>query len=170
MGVDVTMPRAPAVYDPKLKWKLDDVDLHPEAEVESYVSAKGFESQLQEAFEKEAEIGWMREITDDDAKRIYGDRLAVAALKVVKEKTKFRVAHDGTHGVAVNNRIRVRDQARSPTAGEIKTLMREKQRLHGGARRFVFVGDIASAHRRVKVRPEDWGLQACRLGPGTVFG
>ena len=106
LGVDVVMPRTPAVYDPKLKWKLDDVDLHPEAEVENYVSAKGFESQLQEAFEKEAELGWMREITDDDAKRIYGDRLAVATLKVVKEKAKFRVVHDGTHGVAVNNRIR----------------------------------------------------------------
>ena len=33
----------------------------------------------------------------------------------------------------------------------------------------MLLGDVAKAHRRVKVRREDWGLQACRLEPGKVW-
>ena len=31
------------------------------------------------------------------------------------------------------------------------------------------MGDVSKAHRRVKVRREDWGWQACRLEPGRVW-
>ena len=64
----------------------------------------------------------------------------MAALKVVEEKNKLRIVHDATHGVAVNHRIKVRDQARSPTAEEIKALMREKYETHAGCRQFMIVG------------------------------
>ena len=111
----------------------------------------------------------MLNMKDEEAKKEFGDRLHIAALGVVVEKDKFRVAHDGTHRVLVNHRIRVRDQARSPTAGEIRTLMRERQEDYGGARQFALLGDVSKAHRRVVVRRADWGLQACRLSPGSVW-
>ena len=33
----------------------------------------------------------------------------------------------------------------------------------------MLVGDVSKAHRRVKVRRQDWGFQACRLRPGHVW-
>ena len=47
--------------------------------------------------------------------------------------------------------------------------MRERQEDYGGARQFVLLGDVSKAHRRVVVRRADWGLQACRLSPGSVW-
>ena len=32
-----------------------------------------------------------------------------------------------------------------------------------------WAGDVTKAHRGIKVRKEDWGYQACRLRPGTVW-
>ena len=85
------------------------------------------------------------------------------------KKRKLCVVHDGTHGVGVNNRIKVRDQVKSPTAGELKALMREKYESYGGIRQFLLLGDVSKAHRRVKVRRQDWGFQACRIEEGKVW-
>ena len=60
--------------------------------------------------------------------------------------------------------MKVRDQVKTQTAGELRTLMREKP-----GKQFLVAGDVSKAHRRVKVRREDWGLQACRLKPGMVW-
>ena len=35
---------------------------------------------------------------------------------------------------------------------------------------FAILADASKAHRRVRVRPEDWGLQGCRIRPGTILG
>lgn len=34
---------------------------------------------------------------------------------------------------------------------------------------FGVVGDVSKAHRRIKIRRQDWGFQACRLDPGKVW-
>ena len=34
---------------------------------------------------------------------------------------------------------------------------------------FMLAGDISKAHRRVKVREQDWGYTACKLGPATAW-
>ena len=169
VGVGVRMPRTPHVYDEKVKWALDEDDNNPLAEVPNYRSLSGFENQVDELFREEEAQGWMREMSDEDALKEYGSRLHVAGLAVVEEKEKIRVVHDGTHGVKVNTRIRVRDQTRTPSAGELRTLMRERHASTGGRRHFLLVGDVAKAHRRVKVRKEDWGWQACRLVPGKIW-
>ena len=75
--------------------------------------------------------------------------------------------HDASHKVQVNHRIRVMDQLRYPAAGDLRTLM--KERLALGVRSFGLVGDVHKAHRRIKIRPEDWGFQACQLRPETVW-
>ena len=50
-----------------------------------------------------------------------------------------RVLHDGTNGISVNRRIRVRDQERFPTASDVKRAMREKAAL--GERSFALTAD-----------------------------
>ena len=85
------------------------------------------------------------------------------------EKDKIRLVHDATNKVQVDNRIRVRDQARPPGAGEMRTLQRERQERRGGAKMFAVIGDASKAHRRIKVKEEDWGYQACRREPGRVW-
>ena len=169
IGVGVTMPRTPQVFDQKTKWALDEDFEGAHAEVENYRSLHGYEADVKRLFEEEARLGWMKEMTDEQAQKEYGQNLHVAGLAVVVERDKFRVVHDGTHGVKVNPRIRVQDQAKSPTAGEIRTLMVERHGGTGGSRQFVLVGDVSKAHRRVKVRRQDWGWQACRLEEGRVW-
>ena len=68
----------------------------------------------------------MVEMTDEQAEKEYGANLRIAALAVVVESEKIRVVHDGTNKVHVNTCIRVKDQVRSPTAGELRSLMRER--------------------------------------------
>ena len=53
-------------------------------------------------------------MSDKEAQEAYGEKLYIASLAVVTEKDKIRLVHDATNKVQVNNRIRVRDQARSP--------------------------------------------------------
>ena len=142
LGVGVEMPRTPAVYDPKVKWALDDLGVETEREVENYRSTEGYEERIKELFEEEAGLGWMVEMTDEQARELYGDKLHVAALGVVVEQEKFRVVHDGTHGVGVNHRIRVRDQVRSPTAGEAKTLLRKNSPRLGAGGTLHFWGTL----------------------------
>ena len=109
----------------------------------------------------------MVEYTDDEAKNKFGDRLFVAGLAVVQEPGKIRVVHDGSNGIHVNHRVRPRDQLRSPGAGELRCILREKAVI--GRKLFAIAGDISKAHRRVKVREADWGYQACRLRPGYIW-
>ena len=99
---------------------------------------------------------------EGEARQNFGQRLAVASLGAIEKKDgACRVVHDGVHGVAVNSAIRVRDQLRSPSAGELRTVLQE---LPGQC--FGLTGDVARAHRLVKIAEEDWGLQACKTGVG----
>jgi hypothetical protein len=88
-------------------------------------------------------------------------------LAVVQALGKIRVVHDGSNGVHVNHRIQPRDQVRHPGAGELSTILRSKATAN--KKLFVVAGDVSKAHRRIKIREEDWGYQACRLRPGRVW-
>ena len=127
-------------------------------EHENYASVRGHEEAVLKLFREEEAQGWMKEMDDQVARKIFGKNLRVAALGVVAEKAKIRVVHDGSHHVEVNHAIRPRDQQRCPGAGELRTLLRER-RL-SGLRGFAVVGDVSKAHRRIPVRPSDWGFQA----------
>ena len=69
----------------------------------------------------------------------------------------MRVVHDATHGLHVNDRIRVRDAQTYPTGADLKVAL---EHLPGAY--FSLSGDIARAHRLVRVRRQDWCRQACR--------
>ena len=163
------MPRTPEVYAKKEKWSLEEDTLDTRWEVENYKSMKGYEDDVKKRFEEEEILGWMKEMPDEEAQREFGNTLHLAGLAVVEEKDKIRVVHDGTHGVKVNQRIRVQDQTRSPTAGELRTLLKERYSEGENNKHILIVGDVSKAHRRVKIRRADWGYQACRLERGKIW-
>ena len=64
------------------------------------------------------------------------------------ERDEWRIAHDATHGVNLNHRIRVRDQVRMPTWQDLARIMEEaKEDGHGV--HFALKYDVSKAHRRV---------------------
>ena len=119
IGVDGAMPRNPGLYPPKVRWTLDEDTDGVEQDVANFKSVTGHEAEVERLFREEARQGWMVELSDEEAKAKYGPNLHVAGLLVVEEKDKIRVVHDGTHGVKVNNRIRVQDQARLQQRGRL---------------------------------------------------
>ena len=108
---------------------------------------------VQQQFLAEAERGAMAEMSLESAKATFGRDLAVASLDAIEKK-------DGSYrGVGVNARIKVRDQIRSPSAGDVQALLRELPGVFFG-----LTGDVKRAHRLVKIAMRDWGAQACRTG------
>ena len=161
VGPGAKLLRVPAVFDKKLKWRqYKEEESEPDLGRENYLSARDHASLLQRQFEAEAALGCLVEVPLEDAKRKFGDRLALASLGAISKKDgSVPVIHDGTHGVGVNQAIVVRDQLRTPTAGDLQTVL---QVLPGAW--FGLTGDVARAHRLVRVAEEDWGLQACKTG------
>ena len=158
IGVD-GMPRAPEVFEAKEKWRKYDPIPWP-TDKANYTSAADNAAAVQLQFRKEEALGAMVEVEEELARVEYGDRLRVAALAALeKADHSFRVVHDATHGVGVNSQIKVEDQLRYPGPAEIKLAV---QSLMPAT--FVLAADVARAHRLVKVKRTDWGLQACRTG------
>ena len=63
-------------------------------------------------------MGMMTRISRKKAEAEWGSELHVASLAALaKGDETFRILHDGTHGVKVNPKIRVRDQSRFPSSG-----------------------------------------------------
>ena len=127
---------------------------------ENYLSAKEHALEVQQQFLAEAEEEAMIEVPTAEALVSYGSKLSVASLGAIEKKDgSYRVVHDGTHGVNVNARIKLRDQLRNPTAGDLCSVLKF---MPGAA--FGLTGDIKRAHRLAKVAEQDWGYQACRSG------
>ena len=129
LGVDEELPRTPGVFEEKGKWRLSD-DAGPGTDADdNYKSVAPHLDRVRALFQEEARSGWMLELPEEEARRRYGSRLAIAALGVVEERDKIRVVHDGSHKVHVNHRIRVRDQVRCPGSGELRALILERAGL-----------------------------------------
>ena len=167
IGLKGRMPRVPAVFDRRTRWRRYDEQSEAPHDKENYSSAKCQIAQIETQFRVEAELGAMREVEEEAARAEYGEDLLVAAIGAIdKGDTTFRVIHDGTHDVLVNPRIRARDQHRYPGAGELR---RVNQLAEGHGVAFGLVGDVSRAHRLPRVMRQEWGLQACQLRPGTVW-
>ena len=163
LGPGVCLPRVPSVFEKKEKWrKYDSGFCEPGAERENYLSAREHACEVQQQFQAEAALGAMVEVTTAEARAQFGKQLAVASLGALEKKDgTYRVVHGGANGITVNSAIRVRDQIRSPGAGELGAALQE---LPGQC--FGLTGDVERAHRLVKIAAADWGLQACKTGVG----
>ena len=178
VGVGVRMPRTPAVYDQKQKWKLPgqrDAQFCREelngsgVEQGNYKSAEAFPEEVERELRESVKLGFALEMTEVEARNKLGTGLVVASLGAqVKElqgdQVKLRLLFDGTHGVPVNERIRVCDRDRMPSAPDIKKVLRCVAQEKG-----VLVGiklDVKNAHRLVPIAPCDWHLLCCRARKG----
>ena len=79
-------------------------------------------------------------------------------------RVTVRVLHDGTNSLSVNSHIKVRDTGYSPTASDIKKMLRLKSEM--GLRMVGSTTDIKSAHRLITVPRRDWRHLGCRIRPG----
>ena len=102
-------------------------------------------------------------LSEAEAKRRYPDQSLRIAAQGILEKPDggHRIIHDGTHGVQLNNQILMEDRLENPGPREMACIM-ETSMASGERCIFSLNADIAKAYRRVLVREEDWGVQACR--------
>ena len=179
VGPGARLPRLPALYRPKRRWKLAgqgdpedylEVEHEPETVLRSnYPTVSDLAEKVEEVLEHQVRRGQLMKHTEEEAKRLYPG-LVIASLGANrKEKSDgtimARVLHDGTNGIAVNRRTRVQDQERCPMASDLKRGMREKATR--GERTFALTADVKEAHRQVPVSRQDWRLLGCRVRPGS---
>ena len=167
--MDVKLRRTPAVYERKLKRRKYPEQYEELGEEDfrlNYPSARQAEETIEAQFAREVEPGAMKEVSLQEAKELYGDRLAIASLGAIrKSDNSVRVVHDATHGQNINNVIKVRDAQHIPTGTDLTCALATLPYAF-----FSMSGDIARAHRLIRVRSSDWGFQACRArDPSRVF-
>ena len=158
VGYKEIIPLIPEMYEEKQKWRKYDETLEVE-EKENYVSAT--EDILRKQFAEEEELGHMFTIEYGEAKKRWKEVKISAQAAIEKSDSTFRIVHDGTHGVNVNNHIRMVNLQRFPTAAEQRALMTESSELRPGVH-FCLQADVSKAHRRFLHREEDLGLLCCR--------
>ncbi|CAE8655766.1 unnamed protein product [Polarella glacialis] len=168
LGILGKLPRVPAVFDKKERWRKYPEEGGEPGDGDNYVSARDNLDSSKEQFEEERALGAMREVLEVDARKEYGSNLLIAPIGAIeKADASFRVIHDGTHKVQVNPRIRARDQHKCPGTGELKTVMRSSMKACKSV--FGLTGDVKRAHRLPRVWQAEWGLQACKLSGDTVW-
>ena len=180
VGPGARLPRLPALYAPKKRWRLaeqSDPVRYQEERVSgeqvwrrNYSTLVEFTDQVLEVMEDQAKRGQVLKLSEAEAKARFPN-LVVASLGAQrKEKpggiVTARVLFDGTHGIDVNTSTRIRDQERAPIAADLKRAMREKARLK--ERTFSLTADVSEAHRQVPIAPQDWHLLGCQVQPGST--
>eukprot|EP00971_Amphidinium_carterae_P245977 4885613-Amphidinium_carterae.1 len=129
----------------------------------NYKSAVGKESEMEEQFKSEERDGMMFRLSRAEAVQRYGSRLRIAAQgAIAKDDGSIRVVHDGTHGVGLNQDVVVRDQLAVPRPEDLRAVLVLASNVPGAT--VALKADVSKAHRRVKLRREDWGLLGCRSG------
>ena len=107
LGAGSKLPRVPAVFERKAKWRKYAEEDTDDQVRENYISAKQQASVVQEQFVEESRLGAMVEMRWEEARERFPD-LVVASLGAIEKKDgSYRVIHDGTHGIKVNSRIYV---------------------------------------------------------------
>ena len=178
VGPGTRMTRLPALYKPKKTWRLpsqvDPLDYLEYAPDRSgvwrrnYATLREFETQVLDVMHDQASRGQIIVMTESEARSRYPD-LVVASLGAQRKqkpggKVTARVLFDGTHGLCVNSKTRLRGQERAPIAADLKRSMREKSRI--GELTFALSADVTEAHRQVPIHPDDWHLLGCQVSPG----
>ena len=131
--------------------------------MENYRSGPEAAQILQAQYQEEEQEGRMFPLSMAEAQRRYqGPDLRIAAQGILeKPGGGYRIIHDATHGVNVNNQITICNRLENPGPREISTIMKVSEEAQ---ERVIFgiTGDIAKAHRRFVHSEQDWGVLACK--------
>ena len=159
------LPRTPAVFERKTKWRLSDA---PDEDVNewqrNYSSITEHRKLVQAQFKEEEKEGLMMQMSLRQALQEYGDNLTIAATGAIEKKGKtdeVRVIYDGSNRIPLNPGIKVRDQVRYPTAADARAVLEEC--AEDGEPHFSIHFDVSKAHRRIPVLRLEWGRQACQV-------
>ena len=153
--------RVPQVFRARVKERrLDESEYNPD--MVNYSSAELSGDQLEEHFRKEESLGRMYPSTEAAIAEEFGaGKLLVSAMGALqKPNGDVRPLHDGTHGVQLNNSIKVLDRLEVPGPDEILECVAVAQEAHEAV--FGISADISSAHRLVLIRKSDWPKLGCR--------
>ena len=105
------LSRTPSVFGRKKQWKTKGSGTKPEFWKNNYRSATENIEEVRKIFEEQLQEHMFCCVSFEEAQRRWPGRLHVAALACIEQGPgDFRVVHDGTHAIEVNERIRVRDQ------------------------------------------------------------
>lgn len=158
VGYKMSLPRNPALYEEKVRWKkYDEME---EAESKDNYSTATTEI-LETQFEEERKAGRMEVTTYEQALKKYKHLKISAQGAIEKSDSTFRIIHDGSHDVAINPFIKIPDQMRCPNAGEGRTVMEYSSEERPGVH-FGLHMDVSKAHRLFLHREQDRGLLCCR--------
>ena len=135
--------------------------------MDNYSSVVGHEQVLLNQFREEEALGMMFELDIKVARANYPNLHLAAQGSLRKGDDSWRVLHDGTHGVRLNNRIVIEDRTRMPTSSDIRSCMEEC--AESGGRYLSLQADVRKAHRRVLHRKEDWPLLGLSLEEGRCW-
>lgn len=161
VGIGVTLPRTPAVFDRVPKVRKYDESVFTQ-EMLNYTSSDAASDDIEHQFEQEAALGMMYCLPYEVAKSRFGDTFRIAAQGAIDKKDgTYRVIFDGTHGIQLNNNIRIRDRVAFPQIGEGRLAMDHGRRTRPGPH-FSLLADISKAHRRFVYREQDHGYLCCR--------
>ena len=157
------IPRIPALFDRKCRWRWSEPTEELSGSWQMSLSleehSKTVENQL---FEEETK-GWMCRMTLNGAIEKCSDDLTIASTGAIFKQGKEggRVIYDGSHGIELNPRIRVRDQVRFPTAADGKVVLTECADEGGPYMSIHF--DFSGAQRLCGVVEEGQGKKACQI-------
>ena len=161
LGFNYDIPHLPQVYERKVHWrKLDESEL--ELDRKNYKSAESSSAGLLEKFRAEEKLGRMVPTTMGALRAEYdSDMIRVASMGAIsKPDGSVRPLHDATHGVRVNNQIRLVNQVAVPGPAEMAFSVRQSGAMQEVP--LAATADVSAAHRLVLHRRKDWALMACR--------
>ena len=161
LGCEEILPQVPQVFDFKYKSRTLDESEY-DWDRSNYQSARDFEAPLHEKFREEERLGRMLSTTLGALKERFGsERIRIASLGAIgKPDGGARPIHDATHGVQVNNAIRIESQQAVPGPADLSYVVEEP--IRRGEVPFCVSADVTAAHRLSKVREQDWPYLACR--------
>ena len=109
-----------AEHDPESVWRSN------------YPTVSELAEKVEDVLEGQVRRGQVMKHTEEEAKRLHPGLIVASLGANRKEKSDgtlaARVLHDGSNGIPVNRRTRVRDQERCPMASDLKRGMRERRR------------------------------------------
>ena len=164
IGVDVLLPRTPAVWPPKTKWPLGEYGEDPVTELnDNYPSVKQHRAALLLEMQDQIKRGWAIPMKLKNAVDKYGP-VSVASLAVLEEKPgKLRTLLDASNRVQINHRIHVVDAEVCPSALDVQGVTSADELLQPPI--LALVIDIEKAHQQVPVAEEDWRHVGCSADP-----
>ena len=177
LGPGVRMPRLPALYAKKRRWRLPDqadpVKWQEERAAkqgdwrQSYSSVAEWSEECVKITNDQAERGQVLRLSAEEARQRFPGLTEASLGAIKKEKpgeVTARILFDGTHGLDVNTRTRISDQG-APIAADVKRVLREKTKQEEPT--FALTADISEAHRQVPIDAREWHFLGCQATPDS---